>query len=199
MIARTTLVALVTAVAALTALPGCSVTRGQSSVGEYIDDSAITAQVKAKFVESKSVDAAAISVDPELCASFTMEGKIPRSVIIVTAESVYTQCPKALVRSHLWDADRHLPESALPSSGVMLKAAQADFDAEAYDRNYPQRLKETGVEVSPRDQTALVQLVHGAGPGLPPLVVVHPVGGVDQHMVRFTHALVAPYGRERVE
>jgi hypothetical protein len=25
----------------------------------------------------------------------------------------------------------------------MLKAAQADFDAEAYDRNYPQRLKET--------------------------------------------------------
>ena len=66
---------------------------------------------------------AAISVDPELCASFTMEGKVPRSVIVVTAESVYTQCPKALVRSHLWDASRHLPESALPSSGTMMKAA----------------------------------------------------------------------------
>ena len=86
---------------------------------------------------------AAISVDPELCASFTMEDKVPRSVIIVTAESVYTQCPKALVRSHLWDASRHLPESALPSSGTMLKAVQADFDADAYDRAYPQRLKET--------------------------------------------------------
>ena len=86
---------------------------------------------------------AAISVDPELCASFTMEGKIPRSVIIVTAESVYTHCPKALVRSHLWDASRHLPESALPSSGVMMKAVQADFDADKYDREYPQRLKET--------------------------------------------------------
>ena len=59
---------------------------------------------------------AAINVDPELCASFTMEGKVPRSVIVVTAESVYTQCPKALVRSHLWDASRHLPESALPSN-----------------------------------------------------------------------------------
>ena len=86
---------------------------------------------------------AAISTDPELCASFTMENKIPRSVIIVTAESVYTQCPKALVRSHLWDASRHLPESALPSSGAMMKALQADFDAETYDREYPQRLKET--------------------------------------------------------
>jgi len=86
---------------------------------------------------------AAISVDPELCASFTMEGKVPRSVIIVTAESVYTQCPKALVRSHLWDASRHLDESALPSSGTMMKALQAGFDADAYDREYPQRLKET--------------------------------------------------------
>jgi uncharacterized protein len=86
---------------------------------------------------------AAISVDPELCASFTMEGKVPRSVIVVTAESVYTQCPKALVRSHLWDPSRHLPESALPSSGTMMKALQAEFDAETYDREYPQRLKET--------------------------------------------------------
>ena len=86
---------------------------------------------------------AAISVDPELCASFTMENKVPRSVIVVTAESVYTQCPKALVRSHLWDASRHLDESALPSSGTMMKALQAGFDADAYDREYPQRLKET--------------------------------------------------------
>jgi hyperosmotically inducible protein len=63
MIARTTLAAIVTAVAALTVLPGCSVTRGQSSVGEYIDDATITTKVKAKFVESKSVDAAAIKVE----------------------------------------------------------------------------------------------------------------------------------------
>jgi len=86
---------------------------------------------------------AAISVDPELCASFTMEGKAPRSVIVVTAERVYTQCPKALVRSHLWDPSRHLAESALPSSGTMMRALQQDFDAETYDRDYPQRLKET--------------------------------------------------------
>ena len=86
---------------------------------------------------------AAISINRELCESFTMEGKVPRSVIVVTADSVYTQCPKALVRSHLWNASRHLDESSLPSSGTMMKALQQDFDADAYDRNYPQRLKET--------------------------------------------------------
>lgn len=86
---------------------------------------------------------AAISVDPELCASFSMQGKSPRSVIIVTAERVYTQCPKALVRSRLWDPSQHIDDARLPSSGAMLKALQPDFDADSYDRDYPQRLKET--------------------------------------------------------
>jgi PPOX class probable FMN-dependent enzyme len=86
---------------------------------------------------------AKISVNQGLCESFTMEGKVPRSVIVVTAESVYTQCPKALVRSHLWDASRHLAESDLPSSGTMMKALKEGFDGEAYDREYPQRLRET--------------------------------------------------------
>ena len=86
---------------------------------------------------------AAINVNPELCASFAMEGKLPRSVLVVTAERVYTQCPKALVRSRLWDASLHVGEGKLPSSGAMMKSLQTDFDADAYDRAYPQRLKET--------------------------------------------------------
>jgi len=69
MFARRTLAALVTAVAALAILPGCAVSRGQSTVGEYIDDTAITTAVKAKFVEDKKVDAAAISVE-------TLEGTV---------------------------------------------------------------------------------------------------------------------------
>ena len=61
--ARTTFVALATALAALTVLPGCAVTRGQESVGAYVDDATITASVKAKFVENKQVDAAMIKVE----------------------------------------------------------------------------------------------------------------------------------------
>ena len=41
---------------------GCAVVRGQSSAGEYVDDVAVTTAVKARFVEDKSVDAAAIKV-----------------------------------------------------------------------------------------------------------------------------------------
>jgi hyperosmotically inducible protein len=72
MFARTTLTTIATsviAIAAFTALPGCAVTRGQSSVGEYIDDTTITTQVKARMVEDKTVDASAISVE-------TLEGTV---------------------------------------------------------------------------------------------------------------------------
>ena len=61
--ARHFLAAIVTAVAAITVLPGCAVSRGQSTVGEYIDDTTITTAVKARFVENKQVDAVAISVE----------------------------------------------------------------------------------------------------------------------------------------
>ena len=86
---------------------------------------------------------ARITVDPALLATFAVDEKAPRSVIVVTAESVYTQCPKALVRSRLWDAHLHVDESSLPSSGTIMKSLQKGFDGETYDRDYPQRLKET--------------------------------------------------------
>jgi len=59
---RTTLAASVTALVLLTAT-GCAVSRGQQTTGAYIDDSAITAKVKAAFVDSKAVDASSISVE----------------------------------------------------------------------------------------------------------------------------------------
>lgn len=49
--------------AALVGMSGCAVTRGQSSMGEYIDDVAITTAVKSRFVEAGQVDASAISVE----------------------------------------------------------------------------------------------------------------------------------------
>ncbi|MBE7941378.1 MULTISPECIES: BON domain-containing protein [Ramlibacter] len=42
---------------------GCSVMRHQETVGSYVDDATITTRVKAKFVEDKTVDAAAIKVE----------------------------------------------------------------------------------------------------------------------------------------
>jgi osmotically-inducible protein OsmY len=49
--------------AMLIAISGCAVTRGQESVGAYVDDAAITTGVKARFVDNPNVDAASIKVE----------------------------------------------------------------------------------------------------------------------------------------
>ena len=87
---------------------------------------------------------AEISVDPDLCESFAERGKLPRSVLIVTAERVYFQCSKALARSKLWDPDARIPRSELPSTGTMLQAlSEDDFDGAAYDKSYPEHMNKT--------------------------------------------------------
>jgi PPOX class probable FMN-dependent enzyme len=87
---------------------------------------------------------AAIVTEPELCASFEMQGKIPTSVLVVTVERVYFQCQKALVRSRLWSEDAKIPRSALPSTGTMLEArSNGDFDGAEYDRTYPEHMQKT--------------------------------------------------------
>jgi PPOX class probable FMN-dependent enzyme len=87
---------------------------------------------------------AAISADPALTESFIVNGKTPRSVLVVTVDSVYFQCQKALVRSKLWDPATRIERSALPSTGRILQAlSRESFDGDEYDRAYPQRLKET--------------------------------------------------------
>jgi PPOX class probable FMN-dependent enzyme len=87
---------------------------------------------------------AAISADPALCTRFAVQGKAPRSVLVVTVERVYFQCQKALVRSRLWDPESRVARSALPSTGTIMAAlSQGALDGEAYDRAYPERLKQT--------------------------------------------------------
>jgi len=87
---------------------------------------------------------ATIDTDPALCASFAVGGKTPRSVITVAVARVYFQCQKALARSKLWNPDARVDRRSLPSAGDILQALDAEpFDGAAYDRDYPQHLKDT--------------------------------------------------------
>jgi uncharacterized protein len=87
---------------------------------------------------------AAISVEKALLESFAVEEKAPRSVLLVTIDRVYFQCTKALVRSHLWDASRHVERKRLPSAGDILAAiTKGAFDGATYDRGYPEHMKKT--------------------------------------------------------
>jgi PPOX class probable FMN-dependent enzyme len=87
---------------------------------------------------------ATISAAPELIARFPFRGTLPRSVIVVRAESVYFQCPKALVRSELWNPEKQISRKSLPSTGTILADITAGkVGGEQYDRDYPERLRTT--------------------------------------------------------
>ena len=86
MILRTTLASIVAAVALLT-VTGCAVTRGQETVGAYVDDAAITTAVKARFVENKDVDAASIKVET-LNGTVMLSGFAKNTLEKNTAESI---------------------------------------------------------------------------------------------------------------
>ena len=87
---------------------------------------------------------AEIATDADLLHSFAMAGRPPRSVLIISVERIYFQCPKALVRSRLWSQDAQIARSELPSTGAILESLSAGaIDGAEYDRAYPQRLKET--------------------------------------------------------
>lgn len=59
---RTTFVAAASAIVLITA-SGCAVTRGQETVGAYVDDAAITTKIKARFIDNKDVDTLSIKVE----------------------------------------------------------------------------------------------------------------------------------------
>jgi uncharacterized protein len=87
---------------------------------------------------------ASISVAPELIGRFPFRGTLPRTVIVVTAERVYFQCPKAIVRSELWNPEKHISRKNLPSTGTILADITAGrVGGDQYDRDYPERLRAT--------------------------------------------------------
>lgn len=85
---------------------------------------------------------AEISIEPALLESFAVQGKSPRSVLVVRVEAVYFHCTKAIVRSQLWNPEKHRARGELPSAGQILAALAPDtIDAAEYDRAAPARVQ----------------------------------------------------------
>jgi uncharacterized protein len=85
---------------------------------------------------------ARITADPALRARFTIQGKAPATVILVTVAEVYMQCAKAIMRSKLWGG-RDRPQ-AVPSMGELIAAHTGGLvEPVAYDAEAPQRLRDT--------------------------------------------------------
>lgn len=87
---------------------------------------------------------ATISTDPDLCASFIMQGKAPRCVLVVAVERVFFQCAKAMVRSKLWDPAVRVERATLPTAGsILAEISGGKMGGPEHDRAYPERLKQT--------------------------------------------------------
>jgi hypothetical protein len=87
---------------------------------------------------------ATISVDPDLLEGFSVDGKAPKSVIAIAVEAVYFQCARAILRSQLWNPDKHVARASLPSAGQMLAAlTKNQLGGDAYDKALPERQRTT--------------------------------------------------------
>lgn len=76
---RHILIATLSAAALIVGTAGCAVVRDQETVGAYVDDTALTTRVKAKFADDKTVSAMSISVE-------TLKGVVQLSGFAKSAE-----------------------------------------------------------------------------------------------------------------
>ncbi|KMO33021.1 pyridoxamine 5'-phosphate oxidase [Methylobacterium variabile] len=87
---------------------------------------------------------AVIEDDPALLASFAVEGKAPRTVMVIAVTEVYFQCARALIRSGLWRQDSHVDPRTLPTPGQILAGlSDGRVGGESYDRTWAERAAQT--------------------------------------------------------
>jgi uncharacterized protein len=87
---------------------------------------------------------AKISTDPALTESFAMNGKVPKCVLVVTVETAYFQCTKAIIRSKLWDPASKVDRKTLPTPGsILAEVTDGKMGGPDHDRAAPARIKET--------------------------------------------------------
>lgn len=85
-----------------------------------------------------------LSVDPELLASFKVDGKAPRSVMVMNVDEIYFQCARAIVRSDLWNPDKRIDPKTLPTPGqILAEMSENKVGGAEYDRAWPARAAAT--------------------------------------------------------
>jgi PPOX class probable FMN-dependent enzyme len=82
---------------------------------------------------------ACVSCDPDLLARLEAVGKPPRSALVVAAEEVFAHCPKAFIRSRLWDPESWGAPEALPSAAEVSHAHLRDPGLSVADVEAQQR------------------------------------------------------------
>lgn len=87
---------------------------------------------------------AELSIDPELLESFAVDGKAPRSVIVMRIDEIYFQCARAIVRSGLWNSALHVDPESLPTPGdILIEMSEGRVGGKEYDDAWQARAMAT--------------------------------------------------------
>jgi hypothetical protein len=83
-----------------------------------------------------------LSTEPRLLESFAVEEKAPRSVIVIEVQTAYFQCARAIVRSDLWNPEKHVDPKSIPTPGqILARCSDNRVGGAAYDTEWPERAK----------------------------------------------------------
>lgn len=87
---------------------------------------------------------ARISAAPALCEALAFDGKPAASVLVISVRTVFFQCARAIKRSSLWDANRHVAPGTVPTPGTILGTlSKQGIDGAEYDRGLQARQAST--------------------------------------------------------
>jgi PPOX class probable FMN-dependent enzyme len=87
---------------------------------------------------------AQLTVDAQLRESFAVAGKQPRSVMVISVESIYFQCARAVLRSDLWNPQKYVDPARLPTAGqILADLSENRVGGAEYDRHWPDRARQT--------------------------------------------------------
>jgi PPOX class probable FMN-dependent enzyme len=85
-----------------------------------------------------------ISIDPALLQRYAVNGKEPKTVLVVTVDAVFFQCARSVSRADLWNPTKFVTHSTLPTAGKILADASASrIDGATYDKELPERVRNT--------------------------------------------------------
>jgi uncharacterized protein len=87
---------------------------------------------------------ARISISPDLLQRFVMQGKLPKCVLVISVETVFFQCARAIKRSKIWEGIPDELRKMVPTPGAILEVlTESAIDGNSYDRELPARQKST--------------------------------------------------------
>ena len=79
-----------------------------------------------------------------MLTSFAIDGKAPRTVIVMTVVEIYFQCARAIVRSDLWNPDKRVDPKSLPTPGqILADMSENRVGGDDYDRAWPERARQS--------------------------------------------------------